>query len=235
MLAGIGVLDDRQTLSDRGHHPVLDAVVDHLYEVARAVRTAVEVALLRGAAGLAARRRLGRALARRDRLPDGVEALHGLVVAADHQAVAAVEAPDATRRAAVHEVDALARQFLGVLDVVAVVRVATVDQGVVVLEELLELVDHLLHEAGRHHDPDVARALHLRDQVCHRGGADCALGDEVIDGLRVDVEDDAGVAIAHQATDKVRAHPAEADHSELHGVCCCHGGAPWFYARFMAR
>ena len=35
-LADVGVLDDGQALGDRGHHAVLDAVVDHLYEVTRA-------------------------------------------------------------------------------------------------------------------------------------------------------------------------------------------------------
>ena len=222
MLAGIGVLDDRKTLSDRGHHAVLNTVVDHLDEVARTVRTAVEVALLRCATRLAAWRRLGRTLARRDRLPNCVETLDGLVFAADHQAVATIETPDATRRAAVNEVDALGCQLLGVLNVVAVVRVATVDNRVVVLEDGLQLVDHLLHDRGRHHDPDVARALHLGHEVGNRGGTNRAFGLELLDGGIIDVEDDAGVAIAHQATHEVGAHPAKADHAELHWVFSSH-------------
>ena len=39
---GVGVADDAQPLGVGGHDPVLDAVVDHLHEVARAVRAAVE-------------------------------------------------------------------------------------------------------------------------------------------------------------------------------------------------
>ena len=108
------------------------------------------------------------------------------------------------------------------LNVVAVVRVATVDDRVVVLEDGLQLVDHLLHDRGGHHDPDVARALHLGDEIGNRGGADRALSLELLDGGIIDVEDDAGMAIAHQAADEVGAHPAKADHAELHWVLSSH-------------
>ncbi len=43
-----------------------------------------------------------------------------------------------------------------------------------------------------------------------------ALGGERGDRVGVDVVDDALVAVAHQPADDVRAHPAEADHAELH-------------------
>ena len=38
---------------------------------------------------------------------------------------------------------------------------------------------------------------------------------ELLDGVGVDVVDDAVVAVAHQPADDVRAHPPEADHAEL--------------------
>ena len=43
-LADIGVAQDVESLGVRGHQPVLDAVVDHLDEVAGAVRPAMQVA-----------------------------------------------------------------------------------------------------------------------------------------------------------------------------------------------
>ena len=62
LLAGVGVAKDVQPLRVGGHDAVLDAVVDHLDEVARAARTAVQVAVFGGAAYLLptgrARRRL---------------------------------------------------------------------------------------------------------------------------------------------------------------------------------
>ena len=47
--------------------------------------------------------------------------------------------------------------------------------------------------------------------------------DERRDRVGADVVDDARVAVAHQPAHDVRAHPAEADHAELH--------APSLYAR----
>ena len=51
VLAHVRVLDDAQAFRDRGHHPVLDAVVHHLHEVPGAVRTAMQVTVGCGAVG----------------------------------------------------------------------------------------------------------------------------------------------------------------------------------------
>ena len=75
-LADVGVLQDVQALGVGGHDPVLDAVVDHLDEVAGAGRPAVQVAVLgRSADLLAARRARDVAASRRERLEDRIEAL----------------------------------------------------------------------------------------------------------------------------------------------------------------
>ena len=63
----------------------------------------------------------------------------------------------------------------------------------------------------------------LRDEVLERARARRSLGVERRDGVGADVVDDAGVAVAHQPAHDVRAHPAQADHAELH--------APSLYAR----
>ena len=55
--------------------------------------------------------------------------------AADHHAVAALETPDAAAGADVHVVDALRGELLRAPDVVDVVRIAAVDQDVVLLEQ----------------------------------------------------------------------------------------------------
>ena len=94
-------LHDVEALGDRLHDAVLDAVVDHLDEVARADGAAVQVAVFGGAAAFATRRALDRAAARRERLEDRIEPRHDLGVAADHHAVAALEAVDAAARAGV--------------------------------------------------------------------------------------------------------------------------------------
>ena len=93
-LPTLALLQDVEALGVGGHHAVLDAVVDHLHEVAGAVRAAVQEALLGvdelagcGRACAAPRRRRARA----PRRSASRRADH-LGLAADHQAVAAVRA-----------------------------------------------------------------------------------------------------------------------------------------------
>src|SRR5205814_5442926 len=85
------VAQDVEALRVRLHEPVLDAVVNHLHEVAGAGGPRVHVAAFR-----------------RERLEDRLEALHDGLVAAHHEAVAALEAPDPAARADVDIVDAKA-------------------------------------------------------------------------------------------------------------------------------
>ena len=192
---GVGMVDDRQPLGDRAHHSVLDAVVDHLHEVARAAGPAVQVAVLGGAPRLAAGRGLGRSGAGRDRLEDRVQPSDRLVLAADHEAVAALQAPDPAAGPAVDVVDALRPQLLGAADVVAVVRVATVDHGVAGLEQVGQPVDGLLDVAGGHHHPGGARRLELGDEVLEAVGARGALPGQLGHGAGVDVVDHAFVTV----------------------------------------
>jgi hypothetical protein len=57
----------------------------------------------------------------------------------------------------------------------------------------------------------------MRGEVGERRRADRTLGREGGHRLRVHVEDDDLVARGAQAAGEARAHPAEADHSYLHG------------------
>ena len=80
------------------------------------------------------------ALAGRQRREDRIEPIDGLLVAADHQAIAALQAPDAAAGAAVDVVDALGLQRLGPPDVVLVEGVAAVDDAVARLQQRAELL-----------------------------------------------------------------------------------------------
>ena len=62
-----------------------------------------------------------------------------------------------------------------------------------------------------------ARLLELRREVLERGRAGRAVGLERLDRVRRDVVADAGVPVVHEPADDPGAHPAEPDHSELHG------------------
>src|SRR4029453_953874 len=124
-LLGAGVLHDVEALGVGLHHAVLDAVGHLLHEEPQADRAAVEVPLLRGAlVDLAPARALDRPDAGGERAEDRIHALHDLVRPADHQAVAALEAPDAAGRADVDVVDPVLGADLGAADVVLEVHVA---------------------------------------------------------------------------------------------------------------
>jgi hypothetical protein len=82
-LYGLGV-HQLEPFGVRLHEAVLDAVVDHLHEVAGAVIANAEVAILRC-----------------EREKDRLQVPADLAVAADHQAIAFLEAPDTAARSGV--------------------------------------------------------------------------------------------------------------------------------------
>src|ERR1700680_771820 len=82
---------DLETLAIRLEHAVLDAVVHHLHEVPGAGRPDPQVSVFGS-----------------ERQEDRFEPLADGFVAADHQAVAFFESPDAARYAGIDEADALA-------------------------------------------------------------------------------------------------------------------------------
>ena len=85
---------------------------------------------------------------------------------ADHQAVAALRAPDAAARADIEIVDATGRERRRAADVVFEMAVAAVDDGVALLQLFGKARDGLLGRiAGWHHQPDGARRREPRHQV----------------------------------------------------------------------
>src|SRR5260370_35060487 len=89
-----------------------DAVVNHLAEMPGAVEAAMQVALLGRSAGLFASGRAGDISdARRQGGEDRAEMLHRPELAAEHHAIAALQAPDTAADAYVHIVHALGLQL----------------------------------------------------------------------------------------------------------------------------
>ncbi|CAO5247632.1 hypothetical protein FAGKG844_420034 [Frankia sp. AgKG'84/4] len=219
LAADVRLLQDGEALGESGHHAVLDAVVDHLHEVPGTVRPAVQVALFRlGRLAGAAGRALDRAHAGRDRLEQRLEAGDGRRLAADHQAEAALQTEHAAGGADVHVVHALGGQRTGLVDVVPVVRVATVDDDVVRCEVLGERCHGLAGQAGGNHDPGGPWRAQGRGELGERARPCGALRLQGLDGLGVHVVDHALMATADQPAHQVRAHSAESDHPELHLV-----------------
>ena len=189
----LGLLHHLEALRVRLHEPVLDPVVHHLREVPCAARADVRVAVLG-----------------REVLEDRLEPLHGLVVAADHQAVAVREPPDAAAHARVDEVDALRLRVAVAALRVAEVRVAAVDDRVARVAEREQLLERVLGDlAGGDHQPERARRVELVAKLGERRRGSRV----VVRVVRLHV-----VAALLEAGRHVAAHAAEADHPELHQI-----------------
>ncbi|MNT17633.1 hypothetical protein D3C72_1527940 [compost metagenome] len=195
-------LHQREAFGVGLHHSVLDAVVNHLGEVACAGRADARPAAVLG--------RCQRAQQRCDLFDHRGIATH-------HQAVAFLQAPHAAAGAAVHVAQVIFGQRLGATDRVLVVGVATVDDDVTFGQVRGQLAQRLVHGlAGRHHQPHHARHRqrgHCGGQRIHHLQA--GLGGALAGALARVVADHA-VATAVQALGHVGAHAAEADHCNIH-------------------
>ena len=213
------MVEDVQPLRVGSHDAVLDAVVDHLDEVTGAARTAVQVAVFRGAADLLS---TGRARRRLDTWgeggEDGVEAPDDGFIAADHQAVSPLRPPDSAAGPDVHVVDALRFQLGGAADVIVVVGVAAVDDHVVAFEERDEGLQRRIDHRRRHHHPGGAGLFQLVREVFERCRPDRSLFDECLYGFRMKVVNDALVTGPQKAPHHVGSHPAQSDHAQFHVV-----------------
>jgi MFS transporter, PAT family, beta-lactamase induction signal transducer AmpG len=134
----------------------------------------------------------GRAEPGCQRFEDRRQPLDGGVRSADHQAVAALESEHATTHADVEVVDAVRGERGRTVDVVAVPRVAAVDDRVAGVEQRCERVDGRADEGGGHHDPDRPRGFH--------GGHQLAQGSSAGDGQHL-AELDAPLVEAVDAPD----------------------------------
>src|SRR5205823_12023608 len=131
LLPDIGGAQDADALRVSRHDAVFDAVMDHLDEVAGAVRPAMQVTVLGSAADvLTARSGRYIASARSQRGKQRVEMPDNLCFAADHHAVAAFQPPYSAARPDIDIMDPPRRQLLGTPDIVDVVGIAAVDQDV---------------------------------------------------------------------------------------------------------
>ena len=95
----------------------------------------MQVAIFGGARDfVAARRASDVAASGRQRLEDRVQALHGRLFAADHHAIAALQAPHAAAGADIYIMNSLGREFLAAADIVNVIRISAIDNDVVLLQ-----------------------------------------------------------------------------------------------------
>src|SRR5277367_5079594 len=95
----------------------------------------MEIAFLGGSGNfLAAGGAIDVATARSERFENGVEVFNDVILAANHLAVAPLEAPDAAAGANVAIVEALGGELFGAANVVYVVGIAAVDDDIAGIE-----------------------------------------------------------------------------------------------------
>jgi hypothetical protein len=147
----------------------------------------------------------------------GVEPIDHRLVAADHHAVTAVDAPDTAGGADIQIVDAALLQRLAAAHVVLPERIAAVDDGVAAFHQICKRIDGCFGDlACREHHPGGTRPLELLDELFERIRTGRAVPGDCGHGRGVFVVDDGRMSLPHQPPDDVAAHPSQADHAELH-------------------
>jgi len=157
-----------------------------------------------------------RARTRCERGKDRIESLHHGVLAADHQAISALAAPDAAAGSNIHVMDALAGKVLRAPDIVHVIGIAAVDDDVPGREVREHLIDGRVHGRGGDHQPHRPWRLELLHEIDDRRRADRVGSNQFLDLLGRPVEHHTLMTTGQQPMDHVGAHTAESDHSELH-------------------
>ena len=216
-LSNVGGVENIKSFRIRSHHAVFDAVMHHFDEMPGAIGPAVQIALFGGAVNFfATRRAFYVAAPRRQRREQRIEVLHDIGVAADHHAIAAFQPPNAAAGADVDEMNVPGFELLRPANIVNVIRVAAVDQNVAGFKMRQQIGDDAIHGSGRYHQPDNARLDQFLDEVRGGSGTDGFFLHKFRYGVCRSIVDDTLMAALQQAPHHVSAHPAEADHSELH-------------------
>src|SRR6266851_1198913 len=218
MLADIGSFQHTKPLCVSRHHPVLNPVMHHLDEVSAAIPATVQIALLCGPTNLLAPRST-RDISnpRSDSLEDGIKILHRRIRPTNHHAVTPLQPPHPSAGPHINIMNSFFSKLLRAANIVDVIRISAIDQDVAGFKMWSDLLNRLLHNSGRNHQPDRARFPHLTHHILQRRGAgDSLLLCHVRNHLRRHIEHDALVTMRYQPPNHVRPHPTQAYHSKLH-------------------
>lgn len=194
-------------LGDELHHAVFDAVVNHFDEMARG--TAAHVGDARFAVHFGG-----------DGLKRGGDTVVMFATAAGHDAGTVTRSFFAAADADAHETDAFGFKLSNAAVGVGVMRVSTVDDEVVFVEQRSELADNGVDDRpGGHKQHNVARRFELGEEISeinadferHAG----AFVEQELPFRRVEVVSNTRNAVLSDIKQKIPAHRAESDHSEV--------------------
>ncbi len=151
-----------------------------------------------------------------ERAKYGLEVTDRIFFAANHQAVAALQAPDTATGADIEIAYVLLFQIFGTTHIVGKIGVSTVDDDVAVAEQARELLDDIIDDLVGHHDPYCPGWLQALHQGFNGIGGICTECRHLVPGAPGACVDDATMIVGQQSLDHVGAHAPQADHSNLH-------------------
>jgi hypothetical protein len=169
------------------HHAVLDAIVHHLDEVAGTVPATMQITLVCSRLVVVSAGCLRCCIVSRRECPEyRLKVTYCAAFAADHQAIAAFTAPDTTAGAYIEVTDVLFLQAL---------CTSHVDNDVVVAQQACKLLNDVVDDLIRHHDPDCSWCLQSLHQVFDGISSFCAERRHLVPGAPGARIDHATVAI----------------------------------------
>src|SRR5215831_7086346 len=218
---GPSILQDIEAFRISLHQAVLDAVVHHLDEVAGPAWPSMDIATLdaRIAATVTTWRSRNIARPGRERDKNRIKTVDDVLLAANHHAVSAFEAPDPAARSDVNVMQAAPLERLSTADIVFPEGVAAIDDDIARCEQHAKLVDGAFRDlAGRQHQPDRARLAELAHELFEPASACGPFVGQYPDGLRLPVKYDRLVSMLHQPANDVAAHAPQSNDPDLHRV-----------------
>ena len=117
------------------HQAVFDPVMHHFDEMARTRRAAMQITAFSRSARRASFRGRNSGHTGRQRGKDRIEIFNRPLLAADHQAVTAFEAPHPATGPDIDEMDTFAAQDFRPADIIAVEGISSVDDDVTLLQQ----------------------------------------------------------------------------------------------------
>jgi hypothetical protein len=99
-----------------------------------------------------------------------------------------------------------------------IIRVAAVNHRVAGIEQRDEVREDLIDQGRGNHHPDGPGLVQFSREIPERRRPDCPFGSQYLREFRMDVVYYALMSGPEQAPHHVAAHPAQPDHSHLHGL-----------------
>src|SRR5262249_9019664 len=153
----------------------------------------------------------------RERDKNRIKTVDDVLLAANHHAVSAFEAPDPAARSDVNVMQAAPLERLSTADIVFPEGVAAIDDDIARCEQHAKLVDGAFRDlAGRQHQPDRARLAELAHELFEPASPCGPFVGQYPDGLRLPVKYDCVVSVLHQPANDVAAHAPQSNDSDLH-------------------